>query len=239
MPDAPPNDPARRLTRKGLATRDRIVAVAADLMIERGVAATSTEDVQRAAGVSPSQLYHYFGDKRTLVRAVIERATRTVLDAQQPWLGRLDTLDALRAWRDLVVDLQRRRQCRGGCPLGTLASELSETWPDTRDDLADGFARWREPIRAGLRAMHARGELRPGADPDTLALALLAALQGGLLLTKVQRDPAPLEAALDTMIDQIASTRSAAADDTRGATDGAPPARRRGNPRRPGGLRRS
>jgi AcrR family transcriptional regulator len=213
MPDSPPNDPARHLTRKGQATRDRIVDAAAALMIERGVAATSTEDVQRTAGVSPSQLYHYFGDKRTLVRAVIEHATRAVLDAQQPLLGRLDTLDALRAWRDLLVDLQARRQCRGGCPLGTLASELCETWPDTRDDLADGFARWREPIRAGLRAMHARGELRPGADPDTLALALLAALQGGLLLTKVQRDTAPLEAALDTMIDQIASTCSAAPDD--------------------------
>jgi len=50
--------------------------------------------------------------------------------------------------------------------------------------------------------MHARGEL--AADPDALALALLAALQGGLLLTKIKRDTAPLEAALDAMLELIA-----------------------------------
>jgi hypothetical protein len=53
--------------------------------------------------------------------------------------------------------------------------------------------------------MHDRGDLHPDADPDHLALATLAALQGGLLLTKTRRDTAPLEAALDAMIDHIAS----------------------------------
>jgi hypothetical protein len=52
--------------------------------------------------------------------------------------------------------------------------------------------------------MHARGELTPNTDPDTLALAMLAALQGGLLLTQVQRDTTPLEAALDAMLELVA-----------------------------------
>ena len=41
------------------------------------------------------------------------------------------------------------------------------------------------------------------ADPDELALATLAALQGGLLLAQVQRDTRPLEVALDAMLDRI------------------------------------
>ena len=53
--------------------------------------------------------------------------------------------------------------------------------------------------------MHARGELRKDADPERLALGLLAALQGGLLLTQIRRDAAPLEAALDLAIDHIRS----------------------------------
>ena len=53
---------------------------------------------------------------------------------------------------------------------------------------------------AGLLRMHALGRLAPEADPRQLALATLAALQGGLLLAKVQRDPEPLAAALDAMI---------------------------------------
>jgi TetR/AcrR family transcriptional repressor of nem operon len=196
---------APRLTRKGRATRSRIVAAASELMFLRGVAGTSTDDVQQAAGVSTSQIYHYFRDKTALVRAVIAYQTEQILDAQQPLLGRLDNMEALRAWRDLLVDLQRERQCEGGCPIGSMAGELSETCPEMRPDLVEGFGRWEAGIRDGLRAMHDRGDLNAEADPDELALATLAALKGGLLLTQVRRETAPLEAALDTVLNHIAS----------------------------------
>jgi hypothetical protein len=48
------------------------------------------------------------------------------------------------------------------------------------------------------------------ADPDDLALATLAALQGGLLLAQVQRNPRPLEVALDAMPDRIEALTQAA-----------------------------
>jgi TetR/AcrR family transcriptional repressor of nem operon len=194
-----------RLTRKGQATRARIVGAAATLIHERGVAGTTTEDVLLAAGVSSSQLYHYFVDKMSLVRAVIAYLTEMVLDNQRPLLESLDSIEALRQWRNVLIDRQRQAECKGGCPIGTLAGEIAETFPDGRLDLAAGFAQWEGGIRLGLRAMHDRGELRADADPDRLALAVLAALQGGLLLTQVRRDVAPLQAALDTVIDHIAS----------------------------------
>lgn len=194
-----------RLTRKGQATRGRIVTAASDLMFERGVAGTSTDDVRAAAGVSASQIYHYFGDKSALVRAVIAHQTQAVLDEQEPLLGSLDSMEALRAWRDLVVAVQRGRHCRGGCRIGSLASELAEADDLARVDLVAGFARWEASIRSGLHAMRERGDLRREADPDHLALATLAALQGGLLLTQLRRDTAPLEAALDAMLDRIAA----------------------------------
>lgn len=197
----------RRLTAKGRATRDRIVGAAAELILEHGVAGTTIEDVQGAAGVSASQLYHYFGDKKDLVRAVIRHQTDAVLDAQQPHLGALDSMESLHAWRDLVVDLQRQRHCQGGCPIGSLGSELSEIDADARADVAAGFTRWEAAIRDGLHAMHERDELRPDTDPDALALATLAALQGGLLLTQIRREVTPLEAALDAMLDHIDSLR--------------------------------
>jgi TetR/AcrR family transcriptional repressor of nem operon len=201
--DDVPSTATRKLTKKGQATRERIVAAASALTMQRGVAGTSTEDVQRAAGVSASQLYHYFADKRALIRAVVCYQTAAVLAAQQPHLGHLDSIEALHAWRDHIVGSLQARQCEGGCPLGSLAYELSETCPDTRPLLADGFAQWEAAIRRGLAAMRDRGEL--AADPDQLALALLAALQGGLLLTQARRDTLALEAGLDTMIAYIAS----------------------------------
>jgi TetR/AcrR family transcriptional regulator, transcriptional repressor for nem operon len=202
-PSRPTPNLTPNLTPKGRATRERIIAAASDLMFERGVAGTSTDDVRRAAGVSMSQIYHYFADKTALVRAVIAYQTEQVLAAQEPLLGRLDTFAALRAWRDLLVDLQRRRHCQGGCPIGSMTSELADTCPETRPDLLAGFARWEGSIRAGLTAMRDRGELRSEADPDRLALAILAALQGGLLLTQLRRETAPLEAALDAVLDHV------------------------------------
>ncbi|MDT3445836.1 helix-turn-helix domain-containing protein [Pseudofrankia sp. BMG5.37] len=193
----------RALTRKGEQTRTRIVAAAAQLMYERGVTEATLEDVRAAAGVSGSQIYHYFADKQALLLAVIEFQTRAVLDLQQPHFGQMDTIAGLRQWRDALVDYQRRLQCRGGCPIGSLGGEVAENNPEARLAVASGFLRWESAIRDGLRAMHARGDL--DGDPDDLALATLAALQGGLLLTQIQRQVKPLEVALDTMLDHIAS----------------------------------
>ncbi|KAA0096084.1 TetR/AcrR family transcriptional regulator [Mycolicibacterium sp. P1-18] len=193
------------ITRKGQATRDRIVAAAAALMYEHGVAGTSTEDVQAAAGVSASQIYHYFGDKTCLTRAVVGYWSDAILGSQEPLLARLDDVDALRAWADYVVDMQRVNDFRGGCPLGSLASELADTDDAAQGDVAAGYRRWQGAIRDGLAAMKERGALVDGADVDQLALALLTALQGGLLLAKALRDGEPLRIALSAMIDHIAT----------------------------------
>ena len=195
----------QRLTRKGQATRDRIVEAAAGLMFRQGVAGTTTEQVQEAASVSASQIFHYFADKRALVRAVIAYQTEAVLAAQQPLLVRLDSMEALRAWADLFVSIEEQLKYEGGCPLGSLGGELAETDAAARQDVERGFARWEGAIRDGLRAMYARGDLRRSADPDALALALLTALEGGLLMTKFRRDPAPLRTVLDVVLAHIES----------------------------------
>ncbi len=194
---------AHRLTPKGRATRERIVVAAAQLMYDHGVGGTSLGDVQKAAGVSPSQVYHYFGDKQSLIRAVIAHRLHAVLAT----LGGLDSIEGLRAWRDLVVDTQRQRNCEGGCALGSLVGELAEPYPDCRADLAGGFDQWEAAIREGLQAMCDRGELRRTADPESLATVLLAAVEGGLLLAQVRRDPAPVATALDQVLDRIEDLR--------------------------------
>jgi TetR/AcrR family transcriptional regulator, transcriptional repressor for nem operon len=193
------------LTPKGQQTRLRIVRAAADLMFESGVAGTKMEDVRVAAQVSSSQIYHYFVDKQALVRAVIDYQTDTIVGGQEPMLLSLDSLEGLRAWRDFLVEHQRKLQCRGGCPIGSLGSELAEVDQQARADVAASFARWEAAIRWGLRAMHEAGRLAPDADAEALALATLAALQGGLLLTQLQRDTRPLEISLDAMLTLIAA----------------------------------
>jgi TetR/AcrR family transcriptional repressor of nem operon len=199
MPTTAPD----KLTPKGRATRERIVAAAAELMSQRGVARTTIEDVQEAATVSTSQLYHYFTDKSDLVAAVIDFQTDQILAVQRLGLDRLESLDDLRRWRDIMVDLVRDLGCVGGCPIGSLASDLAEIDPLARAQLARSFAQWENLIHDGLTVIAVRGELPHHTDIDRLALAMLAAIQGGLLLSQVRRSTAPLEAAVDTMIDHL------------------------------------
>lgn len=91
----------------------------------------------------------------------------------------------------------------GGCPIGSIGSEVAENNPEARLAVASSFLRWEGAIRQGLAAMHARGEL--DGDPEDLALAVLAALQGGLMLTQIQREVRPLAVALDAALDHVAS----------------------------------
>ncbi|HJP77582.1 MAG TPA: TetR family transcriptional regulator C-terminal domain-containing protein [Pseudonocardiaceae bacterium] len=196
-----------RLTAKGRATRERIVVAAARLMLDQGVGRTTIADVQAAANVGPSQLYHYFADKQALVHAVIDALADGVLGSQARPLDRLDSFAALQDWRDELVGSQRGRDNIGGCPLGTLAGELAETDEHARGELAASFARWEEMLRRGIAAMRDRGELRAEADPDQLALALLVAVQGGLLLSHARRETAPLEVAIDLAIAHLHTLR--------------------------------
>src|ERR1700759_633280 len=111
-------------------------------MFDNGVADTTLEDIRAAAGVSGSQVYHYFEDKQALVRAVIDYQTDAVLDSQCDHLDHLDTVGGLRAWRDFLVEHQRRLGCRGGCPLGALGAQVAEIEPLPPAAAARGPARW-------------------------------------------------------------------------------------------------
>ena len=174
------------------------MAAAARLMHEGGVAETTIEDVKAAAGVSSSQLYHYFTDKEALVQAVIDHQAGAIVgNTEQAGLG---TPEGIRAWRDLVLAGAEQSGGQGGCPLGSLGGQLAETDAEARGQVAAGFGRWAGAISDGLRALHAAGQLRPGLDPDDAAVTLLATLQGGLLLAQVQRDTGALATALDTVL---------------------------------------
>ena len=202
MPANHPSEP-RSLTARGAATRSRIVEAAANLIYVHGVERTSLDEVMAASGVSKSQLYHYFADKDALVLESIARQTERVLDAQRPHLEALDSLPALKAWRGAIIWLNKATGGRG-CPLGSLASELANDSEPARKRLADSFSIWRNRIENGLARMRERGELAASADPHDLALALLSAVEGGLLLAKTTRTSRPLEIALDMAIDHVA-----------------------------------
>lgn len=193
------------ITRKGQATKEHIVEAAATLIGQFGVTGTSADDVRKTAGVSGSQLMHYFGSKQALVRAVISRQAESEASVGHPMLGPLDSIDALRAWADAAVENLGHGSGHGACTLAMLAGSTSPGDDQTREELCSAFVRLQSLLLDGLRAMRDRGDLRPDADLDELSMALLTALQGGTLLGQTMQTTTPMRASMNAALRYVES----------------------------------
>ena len=198
---------AGRLTARGAATRARIVAAAASLVRGQGVAGTSLDDVMAATGTSKSQLYHYFANKDALIREVVKTQLGQVIAAQQPDLGEVSSWEGMQQWCDHVVAMSRATQGVGGCPLGSLVGELAERSDSARQELERSFGEWQSYLFTGLATMRDSGELSADADPAELALTMMSALQGGLLMAQTMRSARPVELAVNMALGHIAGYR--------------------------------
>src|SRR5215813_6627993 len=188
-----------KLTSRGVATRNRIVLAAAELMHVQGVAATTIDDVLAASVTSKSQFYQHFDDKSELVYEVITMRADEILSWQRLRLEKVDSFRGLYAWRDAMVQRCVLRRGLWGCELGSLAAELSDTDDKARASLSEHFTEWQ-----GLL-----GALVADVDVKSLATGLLAAVEGGYLLSQTGRDPRLMQSALNMAIGHVASYATA------------------------------
>lgn len=192
-------------TERGRRSREKILDAAADLIHVQGVAGTSVDEVLARSGTGKSQFYHYFQDKDALVGAVLEHQSRRTVEELLPFLQVLDSWEGIRRWFDVILQLQEASGFRGGCPIGSLAAESSESDEEFRVRLGTALRLKGDYLRQGLAAMAERGELRPEADPARLATFVTAVLQGALLMASVEKRRDALEAALQEAFDHLRS----------------------------------
>jgi AcrR family transcriptional regulator len=191
------------LTAKGVATRDRIVVTAADLMSARGVRATSLDDIRANTATSKSQVFHYFpGGKSELISAIVTFRGEQVFAAQRPYLDRLDTWDSWESWRRAVL-VHYGSQAHWGCPVSALARELIGLDEERAKEAQRYMDRWRGYFYDGLFRMREAGTLKAFVSPDSLSLATFASLHGGLVLTQTMQSIRPLEAALEGALELL------------------------------------
>lgn len=213
MPPPSSGPPRPKLTSRGAATRNRIVLAAAELMHAKGVAATTIDEVLAASVTSKSQFYQHFRDKTELVYEVITLRADEILSWQRIRLEKVDSFRGLHQWRTAMVQRCTLRRGLWGCELGSLAAELSDTDDKARMSLAEHFAEWRGLLAATLERMRDSGRLRADVDAPALATGLLAAVEGGYLLSQAAHDPRLMQTALDSAIAHIRSFAPAGAVD--------------------------
>ncbi|HEY2308712.1 MAG TPA: TetR/AcrR family transcriptional regulator [Streptosporangiaceae bacterium] len=188
-------------TGRGRASRERIVERAAELFAERGVAATSLDEVLAAARAGKSQLYHYFRGRDELVAAAVGLRCAQVLAGLTQALGAVASLAELEQALAGFAD-EYEQMGLPGCPIGSLAAEVAERNEDARQRAAAAFDAWEQLFADALERMRERGELRADAPSAVLATALLASIEGGMALSQARKDAASLRIAVESGLAQ-------------------------------------
>ena len=175
---------------------------AAELFADRGIAATSLDEVLAAAGAGKGQFYHYFRSRDELAAAAVGHRCAQVLAGLAQALGGVSSLAGLEHALDgFIAGFEQAGM--PGCPIGTLATEVAGRNEDARLQAAAGFGAWERLLADALERMRQRGELRADASPAGLATGLLASIEGGMVLSQVREDMASLRIAVDAGLAQV------------------------------------
>src|SRR5215472_16980042 len=189
--------PGEPITRRGRASRERIVERAAELFAARGIAATSLDEVLAAAGAGKGQFYHYFRGRDELAAAAVGQRCAQVVAGLAEALRDVSSLAELeRALAGFIAGFEQAGLT--GCPIGTLATEVANHNEAARLEAAAGFDAWERLLADALERMRQLGELR--AD---ISSAVLATVEGGMVLSQVRKDVASLRIAVEAGLARV------------------------------------
>jgi TetR/AcrR family transcriptional repressor of nem operon len=188
--------PGEPMTRRGRASRERIVERAAELFAEHGIAATSVDEVLAAAGAGKGQFYHYFRGRDELAAAAVGFRCAQVVAGLTKALGTVSSLAGLeQALAGFVAGFEQMGM--PGCPIGALATEVAGRNEEARLQAAAGFDAWERLLADALERIRQREELRADAPPAMLATGLLASIEGGMVLSQARKSMVSLRVAVE------------------------------------------
>ena len=180
-------------------TYERIIESAQELMHASSYSDVGVAAICEKANVKKGSFYHFFPSKQDLTLAVIDKnaanlKTRLI---DKAFDSTLPPLDRLQRFMDLTIEMQTQiYQQTGhvyGCPFGNLATEMSTQDEDIRKKLEKSFSNLDALFRNSLQEAVENNELDKINDVDATAQAMLAYLEGAMMLAKTQNNPALLK----------------------------------------------
>jgi AcrR family transcriptional regulator len=190
--------------RKGERTKERIIEQIAPLFNQKGYFGSSISDIMEATGLKKGGIYNHFGSKEELALQAFDYAAACVNERLSNLLTENQTaVERLLAYASVFRDLATNPPVPGGCPLLNTAVESDDAHPALRDRARQAMDRWRKRIQDAVRDGLAAGEFRKGVDPDVVASRFIATLEGGVMLSKLYRDPVHIHRAVEFLTEYI------------------------------------
>lgn len=186
---------------------ERMIEAALELFHLQGVNATSIDQILTRSDTGKSQFTHYFKTKEGLVHAVLQYLHEVIKSGKTPTGYNVKTWDNMYLWFDKYIDFQKSVSFKKSCPIGTIGNDITQNQNLLRQDVRL-FHEWSHGQLARFFAERkAANELKAEANPDELADFCIAVMQGGMLLTKIHRDPATFQSAKNQALNYITSLR--------------------------------
>lgn len=181
--------------------RERLIESGGSLMHQRGYTAVGVSEVCAHAGVNKGSFYYFFPSKQELAKAVIDdywQQYSSLLDALVSGEG--SALQRIRSFFEMSYQsqLESKESCGSvlGCPFGNFALEMSTQDEVIREEVRRHFDRYASQFEAVLNEAIDAGDL-PAQDAAKSARSILALLQGGLMMAKMNNDPEALHDLID------------------------------------------
>lgn len=177
---------------KGEETRNRILETATDLIHRKGFGATSINDLLEATDIKKGCLYFHFPGKDALGLAVLEKMRDDFLAVLETSLVGTTPGKCLDNFFTKVMDIHRGKEFVGGCIFGNTALEMGDTENHLLDIIRQVFKAWMDKLKAVIAAAQDSGEVRNDIPAEILACQMLAAIEGGIMLSRLEKDETPL-----------------------------------------------
>jgi TetR/AcrR family transcriptional regulator, transcriptional repressor for nem operon len=196
---------------KGDQTRERIIAKAAELFNQRGLEGTSMADLMEATGLEKGGIYRHFPSKEAVAAEAFDYAWE---EAFQERVRDLDSVSgSVDRLKHLIANfVERRSTIPGGCPLLNTAVESDDGNPVLRERARHALGKWQKLIVSIIREGIERREIRNEVNPSQVAMLIISALEGALMISRLERNRDALLAArshLDDYLDNELRVRKA------------------------------
>ena len=187
-----------RVAQEHSPTKEKLLDAAQRLMLAKGFAATSVEEICDKAGLTKGSLFHYFDSKEELGKATLERFCQTMQGhmREASFHKEPDPRKRLYAYLDFMIATSKDPSMPNSCLLGNFSQELSETHPAIRSCCAEQFHTWSKALKQDLDAARAKYLRRSSLDTGSLAEHVIAVMEGSLILAKAKQDRRVIERSL-------------------------------------------
>lgn len=189
------------MTQRGTRTRELILAKATELVTRQGFAATSIHDLLASTGVNRGSLYFHFPGKDDLGIAVLERTREEFIEFLESSLAGRSPGSRLEHFVRAALKTHRDKGFVGGCLWGNTTLEMSDRDADPRylAVVRDMFARWKAMLVQVIADAQKTREVRSDLSAKSLATHVIASIEGGIMLSRLEKSAAPMATCLDSL----------------------------------------